>query len=428
MAHIAFFTIPAYGHVSCTLEVVAELVRRGHRVTYVTTEEYAATVKTTGAEPLLYPTAWSRETGDGQAQPTPPAAEVVAWAPLVGLAECLAQVEVAKARFDADPPDLVLYDAVNFVVGRGLAKSWGVPAVKACSTLASTGSFSLFNKLTATVEPDPEHFAVKEFTRLTREFLDQHGFPGVQAEELSDRDEELSVVFLPEIFQVASEKFDADRYVFVGPALGNRDFQGSWQPPESGLPVVLVALGTEEPRPPVEFFRSCVETFRDEPWHLVLSTDHVDPADLGPLPPNCEAHRRVPQLKVLRHAAAFVSHGGMGSVMEALSLKVPVVAMPKLPEQAVVSAQIAELGLGVFVSAAGIGSQPSPLAERVEELGIGEFTPFQGEAGTWLLDAVRHVTSDPAVAARLTEMRAAIDSAGGARTAVDAIESRLPVA
>jgi UDP:flavonoid glycosyltransferase YjiC (YdhE family) len=44
--HIAVINIPAYGHVNPTLAVVRELVNRGHRVTYVTTEEFVPTIET----------------------------------------------------------------------------------------------------------------------------------------------------------------------------------------------------------------------------------------------------------------------------------------------------------------------------------------------------------------------------------------------
>ena len=244
------------------------------------------------------------------------------------------------------------------------------------------------------------------------------------AQELADRDEETTLVFLPRAFQPAADLFD-DRYHLRRPGPRRPADQGTWRPPASGLPVVLVSLGTEDPRPTAEFFRSCVEAFRDRPWHLALSTDAVDPADLGPLPANCEAHRRVPQLDVLRHAAAFVSHAGMGSVMEAFSLQVPVVTMPKVPEQAVIAARTTELGLGVFVSGDGLSAGRPPVAEHVEEYGIGRFTPFQGDVGGWLPRAVERLTADPDVGARLAAMRGEIDGAGGARAAADAIEARL---
>ncbi|GAP55123.1 uncharacterized UDP-glucosyltransferase YjiC [Arthrobacter sp. Hiyo6] len=48
--HLSFISIPAAGHVNPTLAVVAELVRRGHRVTYFTATTFAKRVERAGAE------------------------------------------------------------------------------------------------------------------------------------------------------------------------------------------------------------------------------------------------------------------------------------------------------------------------------------------------------------------------------------------
>ena len=42
MSRIVFFSIPAYGHTNPTVEVVRQLVRRGHRVRYYSFEEFRA--------------------------------------------------------------------------------------------------------------------------------------------------------------------------------------------------------------------------------------------------------------------------------------------------------------------------------------------------------------------------------------------------
>jgi UDP-glucoronosyl and UDP-glucosyl transferase len=51
--------------------------------------------------------------------------------------------------------------------------------------------------------------------------------------------------------------------------------------------------------------------------------DHLDAIDLGTLSPNTEIHRQVPQVAVGHHAAAFITHAGMGSVTEALYHQAP---------------------------------------------------------------------------------------------------------
>lgn len=49
-AHIAMFSIAAHGHVNPSLEVIRELVARGHRVTYAVPPVLADKVAATGAE------------------------------------------------------------------------------------------------------------------------------------------------------------------------------------------------------------------------------------------------------------------------------------------------------------------------------------------------------------------------------------------
>lgn len=53
-AHIAMFSIAAHGHVNPSLEVIRELVGRGHRVSYAIPPSFAEKVAATGAEPVLY--------------------------------------------------------------------------------------------------------------------------------------------------------------------------------------------------------------------------------------------------------------------------------------------------------------------------------------------------------------------------------------
>lgn len=51
-----FFKVPGHGHVNPSLPLVAELTRRGHRITYFITEAYRAKVEAAGANVQLYST------------------------------------------------------------------------------------------------------------------------------------------------------------------------------------------------------------------------------------------------------------------------------------------------------------------------------------------------------------------------------------
>ena len=59
-------------------------------------------------------------------------------------------------------------------------------------------------------------------------------------------------------------------------------------------------------------------------WDLVVSLgDRISPTDLGPLPERVHAFSWVPQMSVLRHADAMVTHGGISTVDECVLSGVP---------------------------------------------------------------------------------------------------------
>ena len=58
--HIAFVSLGAFGHINPTLALVTELVKKGVRVTYVTTEAFRTIIEPTGAKFVAVPS-WMAE-------------------------------------------------------------------------------------------------------------------------------------------------------------------------------------------------------------------------------------------------------------------------------------------------------------------------------------------------------------------------------
>jgi len=117
-------------------------------------------------------------------------------------------------------------------------------------------------------------------------------------------------------------------------------------------PLVYAALGTvshgSEPLV-VAFLKELIEAFRLRPGLLlVLSTGTAAPELSldGSLPPNVYVFRSVPQLRVLRHADVFVSHGGASSVKEGILLEVPLLVYPRRADQPGNAARVVYHGLG----------------------------------------------------------------------------------
>ncbi|MEQ3551114.1 macrolide family glycosyltransferase [Pseudonocardia nematodicida] len=391
--HFTFVCMPAVGHVFPTLPLVAELVRRGHRVTYATGTALLDAVRSAGADAVEVPFVMPEHA------PAPPPGEPPTQEQLRTRLEVFAgSVEsvfpVLTAMLADDPPDAVCGDAL-IPVGALVARARELPYVTLRPTLATGGGFSMRDMLTP---DDPMTRAMAEVFAHNGEriaaFAREHGLEPVGF----DVPAALTLVFVPREFQIAGDTFD-DSFAFLGHALGSRAHE-QWHPPplaDPDGPLLLVSLGTTfNDRP--EFFRTCVEAFDDGVWQVVMSIgDRVDPAALGPLPGNVVAAPYVPQIAVLRRARAFVTHSGMGSTLEALLLGVPQVGVPQMVEQ--------------YVNAG-----------RVDELGLGRrLDPATLDAPT-LRAAVDAVAGDPAIRAAVEAFGARMREVDGPAVGADALE------
>src|SRR5882757_1604902 len=402
MAHVLMIEYPASGHINPNLPVMAELVRRGHRLTVVVPEHYRDQVEATGARVLPYPSmvppGWA-----GVRIPRHPDSGQMARGRLNMIRETLTPLPSVVVDLGSTRPDVVVYDEFGSAAGRVLSLAWRLPSVVTCPTFAASETFSPYAEavLEGDMEaPDPRHPAMREAASVVRSSLDIWGLTAVSvADFLAGADERCHLVFLPRAFQPGGESFD-ERFHFVGPCLRSGADETGWSPPESGRPVVLISLGTQGYDNSAAVLRRAVAAVRRIGAHAVVSLGDVDPALVGEVDEHVELHRGVAQLAVLRHASAFISHAGMNSTMEALSYGVPLVDLAQTGEQRLVAARVAELDLGRALD-------PDEVDEHQ------------------LADALREVCTAPEVARAVAEMRAVIASSGGVAEAADVVESRM---
>ncbi|WST25299.1 macrolide-inactivating glycosyltransferase [Streptomyces xanthophaeus] len=392
-AHIAMFSIAAHGHVNPSIEVIRELVARGHRVSYAIPAAFAEKVAQTGATPVIYtstlptddePEAWGTELID-HLEPF--------------LNDAVQALPQLAAAFDGEEPDLVLHDITSYPAPV-LAHRWGVPAVSLSPNLVAWEGYEeevaepMFAGLKAS-ERGQAYYA--KFAA----WLTENGL-GDQVDRFQGRPRR-SLVLIPRALQPQADRVDPSVYTFVGACQGERAEQGGWQRPEAaaGKRVLLVSLGSAFTKQPA-FYRACMDAFGDLPdWHVVLQIGKfTDEAALGAVPANVEVHRWVPQLDILRQADAFITHAGAGGSQEGLATGTPMVAVPQAVDQ--------------------FGN-----ADMLVSLGVARHVPMeQADAGT-LRDAVLALVADPEVAARGRALRAQMAAEGGTRRAADLIEAEL---
>lgn len=394
--HIVFYIAPFDGHINSSLPLVSELARRGHRVTYATTAKYFQAVREAGGRVVSCDAAWPHADSVSAATlPIESAADVDFTRNLAGqLRELSVALPLLISAFASDPPDVVVCDPMCWA-GRALAGRYQVPAVNSITTLIGKARWSL-GSISASFNPARPQ--LPRVIAAASAVLATHGTNLTAAHLLGTDGAIEALAYYPRALEAKGQEFGSNIH-FVGPCLpagcAGPGAGGGWRPAGDG-PVVAVSLGTVFNRQPA-LLRRCLDALAAMSCQVVVALGGMDPAMLGPLPSNAEAHGYLPLPQVLRHADVLVGHAGMRSTMEALSLGVPVVALPQMPEQCVTAGRLAELGLGY--------SLEFPQQTREE-----------------VLKAVTRALRDAAVRPRLAWMRAEIESAPGAAGAADVVE------
>jgi MGT family glycosyltransferase len=205
-----------------------------------------------------------------------------------------------------------------------------------------------------------------------------------------------NLVYQPRAFLPNGDSFGAD-HSFVGPCLSLADRHQDWRPPEENRPLLLASLGTSPSDHALELLRTCVRASDGQPWHLVVILgDQLRPGDLGELPANVTAYPWLPHTAVLPYATGFLTHAGMGSLMEAFSFGVPVLMAPDNAEQRSNAEHAVTHGVGAELPA----GRDDITADRLREL---------------IIDLLANSSTRRRVAA----LRAEIEAAGGAVAAAD---------
>jgi MGT family glycosyltransferase len=155
-----------------------------------------------------------------------------------------------------------------------------------------------------------------------------------------------------------------ETYHYVGPIL--------WEPvmptPEWVLeldpdrPTIYVTMGSTGN---AKFFCSAMEAFGDTDFQVVMTTGNLKVA--LPTPPrNFYIVKFAPGLPILQRSAVTINHAGNGSVYQALTAGVPVIAIPTHVDQALNAQRVEALGVGVKLREKNL--QPGDLRQAVDRI------------------------------------------------------------
>jgi MGT family glycosyltransferase len=342
MAKAVFFSLPAHGHTNPSLPLVRELASRGDEIVYFSAEPFARKIEAAGARYEPYRSPFLTDM-----RGLPDRMDQLAWLLMRTTAEVLADLDI----FRAERPDYVITDSVA-PWGHWVGEALGVPIATSVVTFAINRRVLAYG-LAHGVRPKSVRVLASKIrhilkaARLGRSLRRQFHVNGTGLSPFSYSD--LNLVYTSRYFQPCADTFD-ERFQFVGPSIAPRDEPPfPWERIGKG-PLVYVSLGTIF-NTDAGFYQTCFQALRDLDVQAIVSVGTELPLDgLGPVPGNVLVMRHVPQLEVLRRAAAFLSHGGMNSVSESLYHGVPVLVIPQMSEQEVVGRRTEELGAGLHLT------------------------------------------------------------------------------
>ncbi|MGW8885143.1 macrolide family glycosyltransferase [Streptomyces sp. NPDC055749] len=385
-AHIAMVGIPIISHVLPSLEIIRELVARGHRVTYANDPAVADRITAAGAEFVpctsVLPVADNNWPDDAIA------------AASLFLDDAVQALPQLRAAYDHDRADLYLYD-IGAYAARALAESQGRSLMQLSPTFVAWDGYEEEVAVHLRKLPGADAYRARFAGWLAEcgaTTTDVDAFSGPPARALA---------LIPRAMQPYADKVDTDSVTFVGPCFDARGDADEWKRPADAENVLLISLGSAYTRQP-EFYRQCVAAYGNLPgWHIVLQIGkYTDPNELGDIPPNVEVRSWVPQRAILEQADAFVTHAGMGGCGEALLAGVPMIAVPQGAEQ--------------FMN-----------ADRLVELGVARRIDTQDATAETLRAALDELSTDPECARRSAQLRADARAEGGTPRAADLIEGKL---
>jgi UDP:flavonoid glycosyltransferase YjiC (YdhE family) len=236
-----------------------------------------------------------------------------------------AMLEAVVAAVERWQPDLLVHETFEFA-GPLVAAAAGIPSVH--HTLSPLPGAEVFERVAQVMAP-----------RWRRHGLEPDGFAGLWRGRCLD-------ICPASLRNPHAPPAPALSLRPVVAAIGGETLP-PWLAALEGRPIVHLTFGTSVTNADQALLATAVAGVREEPLSLVVTIGHGnDPAGLGPQPDNVRIERYVPHAVLLPRCAAVVSHGGAGTMLNALGCGLPLLTIPQGADQYLNADLCARRGVG----------------------------------------------------------------------------------
>ncbi len=391
MAKFVFIVPPLTGHVNPTLSIGATLLERGHQVAWISLDHNLKNKLPEGGELLLI----QYDQTDEEKRESENYLDIISKKVVYGIDSIKFLYEDVLIPLNRHcyngiipllkeyQPDLVIGDHQLFAASIA-AKKLGLPYA---TTVTAPAAIKIMSEL-----PKVHEWEEKQIIALQQEL-------GVEENHALDCSDLLTLVLTSNYFFGEMEL--EPHFQFTGPVLTERRVSSEfdWEKFNSNSrKKILVSIGTTFDHDHKKaFFQKVVDAFKDENLTVVVVSD---PQLFEQWPENFMVYQQVPQLDLLPHLDAVVSHGGHNTVSESLSNGLPLVVIP-------------------------IAYDQSHVAGRVVRTGAGERLNFNRFKAHHLNEAVQNILTNPEYKKAAETVRESFLEAGGSATAANLLENAI---
>ncbi|MBB5036567.1 glycosyltransferase [Prosthecobacter dejongeii] len=326
MKRILFFTIPEKGHLNPMIGPAVWLQRLGHEVRFHAAHDISAQLHAAGLQALemQVPAAPPPDANRGAffAEKVRDPTWLREWIQRLLVEEAPAQLPALEAAIQNFQPDLIVTDPMIYPAAIA-ANHAGIPWVALSNSLNPVLNDRITSDLLETVQAlSPARQALFAAYGMNMEFRG--------CDMLSPQ---LTIAFTTPAFIGRS----VPGVEMVGPSLPptqrGDETEFPWELLATDRPKIFMSFGSQIYHQP-SLFHKVIRATAGMRVQLVLSVnDLFGTSLLADLPPHVLAFRYAPQLKLLPHVQAFITHGGANSVMEALHFGVPLLISPVCNDQ-----------------------------------------------------------------------------------------------
>lgn len=297
MATILFAVLPQMGHIGPTLEIAASLVAQRHRIVYFANEGFREPIESVGAE-LLIDTTNSRSLLDAN--------------------DARAPTERVTSRPSPGARDIS--DAFEQVQANLL----------------------LIDRMLIEYRSETNHLPPAKRLIFSTSLLDWQEPPDVP-------EDEPLLILCPELLEHPKFRYPRKRLFYTEPAIAPRLHFDEIKADATDQPIVLCAFGTQSLRHTrlAEHYRlvfSLAGQYKG--CDFVLAAEHSQLLPDLRSPTNLHITPAVSQRTLLSQCAAFVTHGGLGSIKEAILAGVPTLVLPSFGDQFFNAMRVRYHGIG----------------------------------------------------------------------------------